>query len=97
MNRIVRAVEGGVEIAVRAQPRAQRSEVSGAYGDRAVKIRLAAPPVDGAANQELVEFLADLFGVSKSSVELLRGHGGRSKVVRVLGASEATAREALGL
>lgn len=94
---IVRPVDEGVEIAVRAQPRAHASEVSGPYGDRAVKIRLAAPPVDGAANDELVEFLSDLFGLSRSSVEIVRGHGSRSKVVRLNGVSERVARNRLGL
>lgn len=97
MHRIVREVDRGVEIAVRAQPRARRSEVAGAYGDRAVKIRLAAPPVDGAANEELIGFLADLFDMAPSAVKLVRGHGSRSKVVRLAGVDGATARRRLGL
>ena len=86
-----------MEVAVRAQPRARANEVAGSYGDRAVKIRLAAPPVDGAANDELVEYLADLFDLPRSRVELVRGHGSRSKVVRVHGVSEDEARRLLGL
>lgn len=94
---ILRALDDGVEIRIRAQPRASRSEVAGPYGDRAVKLRLAAPPVDGAANAELVRFLADLFGVSRSDVVLVRGHGSRDKVVRVGGTSEEEARARLEL
>ena len=94
---ILRAVEGGVEISVRARPRASRTEVAGAYGRRAVRIRLAAPPVDGAANDELVGFLADLLGVRSRHVELVRGHGSRSKTVRVSGVDPAAARKALGI
>ncbi len=97
MKQILRAVEGGVEMAVRARPRASRTELAGPYGDRAIRIRLAAPPVDGAANKELVDFLADLFDVSPSAVTLVRGHGGRSKTVRVLGPDEDEARRRLGL
>ena len=94
---IVRSVEGGVEISVRAQPRASRTEVAGAYGERAVRIRLAAPPVDGAANEELVAFLAELLGVRSRDVELVRGHGSRSKSVRVARVDPAAVRKALGV
>ncbi len=94
---ILRPVAEGLEISVRAQPRARTTEVAGPYGDRAIRIRLSAPPIDGAANEELVEFLADLFGLAPSNVELIRGHGSRDKVVQIHGASERTARERLGL
>ena len=94
---IVREVEGGVEIAVRVQPRATRSEVAGPYGDRAVRIRVAAPPVDGAANDELASFVAELFQVSPRKVELVRGHGSRNKQLRLLGVSAPKARRILGL
>jgi uncharacterized protein len=92
----VRAIEGGVEISVRAQPRASRSEVVGAYGDQ-VKIRIAAPPVDGAANAELVKLLAKLLGVSRSAVHVVKGEGSRSKVMRAKGVAVARARAALGV
>jgi len=94
---IVREVEGGVEIAVRVQPRATSSQVAGPYGDRAVRIRIAAPPVDGAANDQLVSFVAELFQVSPRQVELVRGHGSRDKQLRVLGVSAPKARRVLGL
>lgn len=94
---IIREVDRGVELAVRAAPRANKTEIAGPYGDRAVKIRLAAPPVDGAANDELVAFLTELFDLPRSAVEIVRGHGGRQKVVRVVGVSAETARERLGL
>ena len=63
----VRAIEGGVEISVRAQPRASRSEVVGLHGDQ-LKIRITAPPVEGAANTELIKLLAKLLGVSRSAL-----------------------------
>lgn len=94
---ILREVDGGVEVAVRVQPRASASEVAGAYGDRAVKIRVAAPPVDGAANEELLSFLADLFEIPSWGVELVRGHGSRDKQVRVHGVSLPVARRRLGI
>jgi uncharacterized protein (TIGR00251 family) len=51
----------------------------------ALKIKVTAPPVDSAANELLVEFLADLLGISKSSVQILKGQTSRSKVVQIVG------------
>jgi hypothetical protein len=79
---------------VRVQPRASRTEVAGPYGD-ALRIRLAAPPVDGAANEALVRFLADRLGVPRASVRLEGGATGRSKVVAIDGVDPATAARRL--
>ena len=81
---MITAVTGGVEIALQIQPRASRTELIGAHGD-ALKIRLAAPPVDGEANDELVRFLAKVLGVPKRAVTIVRGATGRRKTVRVMG------------
>lgn len=70
--------------AVRAQPRASRSAVAGEI-DGALKVRLAAPPVDGAANEELVRFLAKLFGVSRRQVAIISGATAKHKIIRVDG------------
>jgi hypothetical protein len=51
----------------------------------ALKIKVTAPPVDSAANELLVEFLADLLGISKSSVQILKGQTSRSKIVQIFG------------
>lgn len=75
---------GAVRFAVRVQPRASRSEVVGLHGD-ALKIRLAAPPVDGAANEALVELLATLLGVPRRAVRIESGLANRSKLVEVDG------------
>ena len=91
---MITAVPGGVEIALHIQPRASRTEVIGAHGD-ALKIRLAAPPVDGEANEELVRFLAKALGVPKSAVTIVRGATGRRKVVRVEGLGAESVRSAL--
>jgi len=64
------------------QPGASTTEVVGELGDR-LKVRVAAPPADGRANAELVRFLADTLGVSRSEVEITRGQASRSKSVRV--------------
>lgn len=65
-------------------PRARVTEVAGRHGD-AVKIRLAAPPVDGAANDELVRFLAERLGVARSAVAITAGRTARRKTVRIEG------------
>ena len=72
----------GVVFSVHVQPRASRNELCGVQGD-ALKIRLTSPPVDGAANKLCREFLADLFHVPKSAVEIISGETSRRKRVKV--------------
>ena len=92
---MITAIAGGVELALQVQPRASRSEVVGPHGG-ALKIRLAAPPVDGEANDELVRFLAKTFGVPKSAVEIVSGMAGRKKRVRVRGVDAVQVAHRLG-
>jgi uncharacterized protein (TIGR00251 family) len=82
----VRERDGGVRFAVRVHPRASRSAVDGVH-DGALRVRLAAPPVDGAANEELVRLLATVLGVSRKDVGIARGATSRSKLVDVRGVS----------
>ncbi len=77
---------GCVRFAVRVQPRASRSEIAGIHGD-ALKVRLSAAPVDGAANVALVELLADALGVSRHAVRIVASATSRGKVVEVDGAN----------
>lgn len=93
---MIAAIAGGVELAIQVQPRASRSEVVGPHGG-ALKIRLAAPPVDGAANEELVAFLAKVLKVPRSAVEIVSGMTGRKKRVRVAGVDVAMTAERLGV
>lgn len=79
---------------IRVQPNAPRSKVVGAHGD-AIKIALAAPPVDGKANAECVRFLAELFGVRRGNVTILTGETARTKVVRVAGGTQKRLEELL--
>jgi uncharacterized protein (TIGR00251 family) len=74
----------GIVLTLHIQPRASKNEVCGIQ-DNALKIRLTSPPVDGAANKLCREFLADLFSVSKTSVEIVSGETSRHKRVRVNG------------
>jgi uncharacterized protein len=71
-----------IVLTLHVQPGAKRTEVAGTHGD-ALRIRLAAPPVDGKANAELLRFLAHAFGVPQRHVTLVRGDASRQKVVRI--------------
>lgn len=73
-----------VTLSVRIQPRASKNEII-AMEDGGLKIRLTAPPVDGAANEALIRFLTATFSVSKSQVEIVSGHTSRDKIVRING------------
>jgi TIGR00251 family protein len=73
-----------LSISVRVVPRASKTEVVGEF-DSALRVKLAAPPVDGAANDELVQILAKTFKVARGSVEIVRGSNSRSKQVKVAG------------
>jgi uncharacterized protein (TIGR00251 family) len=85
---------GGAVLEVLVQPRASRSRVVGEHDGR-LKIQLAAPPVDGEANAELLSFLADALRVRRADVVLLAGETGRRKRVRVAGVTAAAASAAL--
>ncbi len=84
----------GVLVRVHVQPRAARTEIVGRHGD-AIKIRLKAPPVDGAANEELLRFLAERLGLPRSAVALARGATGRAKTVAVSGRTEQAVSAAM--
>jgi uncharacterized protein len=77
--------DGGLTFTVCTVPRASRSEIVGQYGG-ALRIRVAAPPVDGAANEELTRLLSRAFDVPRSAIEILAGLSSKSKTVRVRGA-----------
>lgn len=66
----------------RVQPRAKRSKVAGRYGE-ALKLQVAAPPVDGAANAAVIALVADAFSVPGRSVRIVAGHSGRTKIVEI--------------
>jgi uncharacterized protein (TIGR00251 family) len=88
--------EGAVTFTVRVQPRASRSELAGVHGD-ALKVRLAAPPVDGEANEECVRLLSRVLGVGRASVTIVTGHASKTKVVRVHGLAARELRTRLGI
>ena len=82
--------EAQATLSIRIQPRASKNDIV-FMEDGKLKIRLTAPPVDGAANESLVKFLADILSVTKSQVEILSGHTSREKIVRINGISPVAA------
>jgi len=66
------------------QPRSSRNEIVGPYRD-GIKVKVTAPPIEGKANEALIKFLAKEFKISASSVEIIKGHNSREKIVRIGG------------
>jgi uncharacterized protein (TIGR00251 family) len=90
----LRADGDGVILTLHIQPGAKKTEVAGPHGE-ALKIRLAAPPVDGKANAALLAFVAAKVGVGRTAVELVSGQTARAKRVRVAGLAPEAVRAAL--
>jgi uncharacterized protein (TIGR00251 family) len=89
---MLRAVTGGVTLAVRAQPGARRTAINGIYGEGAgaqLKVAVKAPPLEGRAHAALIEFLAETFSVPKNAVEIVSGEGSRNKVLLLRGVTLA--------
>jgi uncharacterized protein len=85
---MLREVAGGVMLTVRAQPGAKKTAIVGVWGegDRSqLKIAVQAPPIEGRANEALIEFLAETFGLPKKSIELVNGELSRSKAFLLRG------------
>jgi len=78
-----------MQLVVRVVPNASRTEIVGWMADGSLKIRLAAPPVDGEANRELVSFLAKTLKLSKSDIEIANGLISKKKTIRLPMAREA--------
>ncbi|NLV24772.1 MAG: YggU family protein [Deltaproteobacteria bacterium] len=78
MSGFLKEEKGGVSLLIRVLPRASKNEVIGLHGDE-LKVRLTAPPVEGAANQACREFFADLLGVAKNQISIVQGEKSRHK------------------
>ena len=90
----VRETAQGAVFTVKVHPRARKNAITGAVGD-AVKLALTAPPVDGKANQAVVEFFADFFQIPRSSVTITSGATSRLKTVRITGIAAEQLRQKL--
>ena len=76
--------KAGSAIAVRVTPRASLNKIVEVLGDGTIKIHLAAPPVDGEANAQLISYLAEVLNIPKSRLEIVAGQSGRDKLISVL-------------
>ncbi|HUI68354.1 MAG TPA: DUF167 domain-containing protein [Nitrospirota bacterium] len=85
-----------ITLSIRIQPRASKNEITWMENGE-LKIRLTAPPVDGAANEALIRFLADTLSVTMSQVEIVSGRTSRDKIVRISGVCKADAEKLLNL
>jgi len=75
-----------IKIPLRVQPNAARNELVG-FANSVLKIKVAAPPVKGKANEELIVFLSEILGISKSSLSIVTGHTSRNKTIAIAGFS----------
>jgi len=90
----IRKERGAITFDIVVAPRASRERIGPVVGDR-IKVAVAAPPVEGKANQALVDLLARALKVRKQDVEIVRGAKGKRKTVRVAGISEEVLMELL--
>lgn len=88
--------ETAIIFKVYLQPRASQEGIDGLMGD-AVKVRIAAPPVEGKANKALQRFLAKRLAIPPSQIEIIAGQRSRNKLLRITGVSREAAQEILGI
>jgi uncharacterized protein len=92
---IINEEDGATTITVRVVPRSSRSEIVGEM-DGAVKVRLTSPPVDGAANAELIKLFSKRLKISKTNVEIIGGETSKTKRMRLTGVTGEQLRSVLG-
>jgi uncharacterized protein len=95
---VIRETAGGVTLAVRAHPGARKTAITGVYGEGSasqLKIAVQAPPVEGRANEALIAFLSEIFGLPKNAVTLVSGELSRSKAFLLQGVTLARAEALL--
>lgn len=91
---VFKELNGAVTFAVKVIPRAQKNQIVGIEGE-AIKIRLSAPPVEGKANDALIEFLAESLNIARAQIEIVTGQTSRRKIVRVRGRTAKQIADAL--
>lgn len=89
---MIETISGGVRVHLFIQPKSSKNEVVGPHNGE-IKIKITAPPIDGRANEGLIEFLSDYFDIPKRSVLLVKGETGRHKTVDLLGIEESQAKQ----
>ena len=90
----LRETSGGTLLLVKLQPRASRNEICGPFGD-ALKIKVTAPPVDSAANQALIDFIAKKLDCSRNCIQIIRGQKTQHKTLNIINLNLTTVLERL--
>jgi uncharacterized protein len=85
----------GTLLNLHVSPGAKRTSIEGLYGEGAIRLKVAAPPVDGKANAEVERFLSKLLGVTRSDVTVIRGSSSRDKTILVRSVSQTRTHKAL--
>jgi uncharacterized protein len=86
--------EKQAKIAIRISPNASKNEIMGMIDD-VLRIKIAAPPVDGKANKELIDYLSHLLGIGKDRLDILKGHTSKNKLIAIDGLSKVSVLEKL--
>jgi len=86
--------KNGVVFTVKVQPRSSKNEICGIYGG-AVKIKLTSPPVEGEANESLINFLSKSLNISKGQIEIIGGHKSKNKLIKMRGVKRERIEECL--
>ena len=81
-------INNGVTIEVKVEPRSSRKQIIGTMDNEILKVKLTAPPVEGSANEQLIELIAEAVGVKRSQVSIVRGLSSKRKLVRITGVEE---------
>ena len=92
---LITPIEDGIRLNLRVAPGAKHTSIAGTYGEDAIRLKVAAPPIDGRANTEVERFLATLLGIPRSQVTVTRGASSRDKVVLVCNLGEVEASRLL--
>jgi len=77
--------KNGIMIEVKVEPRSSKRQIIGVMDSAVLKVKLTAPPVDGSANEQLIELLAEITGVRKSQIKIVRGLSAKRKFVEISG------------
>ena len=78
----------GITIEVKVEPRSSRKQITGIMDNSVLKVKLTAPPVDGSANEQLIELISESTGIKKSQIRIIRGHTSKRKLVGITGVEE---------
>ena len=77
--------KSGIMIEVKVEPRSSRRQISGIMDNDILKVKLTAPPVDGSANEQLIELISETIGIRKSQIKIVRGQSSKRKLIEITG------------